>query len=310
MQNNAKAQDIFHLGHSIGIDMSFKDAEKISTGIKPDTVKDEKLYLINNFRNALEFNRSNIADTYPEFDFTIILHLNKLILTSWRETWEARLRNVSDEQNFKDDNWETLRDTSVDTSQVENHVIDLIEWYKLNSQVIAPIVRIGILLYRLIEIYPFVAGNKITFLALCDYLLLKYGLSSKAFFSVVRSIDVNEEILFESYKTSKKANDLIFWLETFTYILIKQLIEVKEQLSSYLEEDEKTKSQPFLDLNKRQIKILRYLQNVPVIKREDYCHMMDVSTMTAFRDLSELVRKKLLKVEGRGRGTKYRLSTM
>ena len=75
-------------------------------------------------------------------------------------------------------------------------------------------------------------------------------------------------------------------------------------------EDERAKKQPFLDLNPRQLKVLRYLQNVPYIKREDYCHMMDVSTMTAFRDVNDLVRKKLLKVEGQGRGTKYRLSTM
>jgi len=36
--------------------------------------------------------------------------------------------------------------------------------------------------------------------------------------------------------------------------------------------------------------------------------MMDVSTMTAYRDLTELMEKKLVKLEGQGRGTKYMLS--
>ena len=75
------------------------------------------------------------------------------------------------------------------------------------------------------------------------------------------------------------------------------------------EEEKRNTSQPFLDLNKRQLKILRYLQNIPTVQRDDYCQMMDVSTMTAYRDLNDLVSKKLIKVEGQGRGTKYKLAS-
>jgi hypothetical protein len=31
--------------------------------------------------------------------------------------------------------------------------------------------------------------------------------------------------------------------------------------------------------------------------------------MTAFRDLKDLVRKKLIKLDGKGRGTKYKLAS-
>ncbi len=308
----AKSYDMLHLAHMLGMDITLKDAEKLASGVKLDNfaANDPKIALISNFRNTLEFNRSNIADTYAEVDFTILLHLNKLILTSWRESWDARLRNVNDQINENDDNWITLRDKSVDANDIQNQMIYLVEWYKNASPVITPIVRIGVVLYRLFELAPFVSGNKFTILALADYLLLKNSLSSKVYSSFIRDFDANETKYLESFEMSRKNFDISIWLENFATNIAKDLSEVRENISEYIAEEEKSKNQPFLDLNKRQLKVLRYLQTVPMIKREDYCHMMEVSTMTAFRDLNDLVRKKLIKVDGQGRGTKYRLASM
>ena len=86
------------------------------------------------------------------------------------------------------------------------------------------------------------------------------------------------------------------------------MLETREEMVKTLNEEDKSSKKPFLDLNKRQLKILRYLQTIPTVKREDYVQMMDVSTMTAYRDLTELMEKKLVKLEGQGRGTKYMLS--
>lgn len=309
LTQNAKALDIFHLAHALGVELTLKDAEKIATGMKIESIEDERYHMLVNFRNALEFNRSSISDTYAEMDATILLHLNKLILTSWRESWESRFRNVSDSFRENED-WLELRDTSIQSDKLEESIQDLVEWYK-NSFITMPfLVRIMITLFRLIQIAPFVAGNKLTILAFADYLLLKNGLSSKAFISTIRNFDSNSEKYLEAFKLCNKNFDTTYWLETFTTALTKDLMQTRESISSFIADEEKSKKQPFLDLNKRQLKILRYLQNVAYIKREDYCHMMEVSTMTAFRDLNELVRKKLVKIDGQGRGTKYRLSTM
>jgi len=307
---NSKALDMFHLSHIIDLEVSLKEAEKLASGIKLDSIDQKKSYILSNFRNTLEFNRSNIADTYSEVDFTILLHLNKLILTSWRESWDARFRSLSDELNDQEDDWLSLRDHDINSNKVQNEMISLVEWYKGASSKMSSIVRIGILIYRLFEIAPYVSGNKITILALADYLLLKNGLSSKIYSSFIRDFDTNEVKYIDAFQLSKKNYDITYWLETLVNCLIKEANEVKDNISLYIVDEEKSKQQPFLDLNKRQLKILRYLQTVPMIKREDYCHMMEVSTMTAFRDLNDLVRKKLIKVEGQGRGTKYRLISM
>jgi Fic family protein len=310
LNTEAKSLDMFHLGHMLDLDITLKDGEKLAAGVRLDSISDDRAYMLSNFRNTLEFSRSNASDSYAEVDMTILLHLHKLIVTSWRETWDARFRNISDEVDQKSDNWVALRDESIPNEQVESQMAELISWYRDVTPILTPLVRIGILLYRIIEIYPYVAGNKLTIIAIADYLLLKNGLSTRSFMSVVKDFVSNEEKYIEAILMSKKNFDLTIWLETFSAGIIKDLIEVRENLSEYLKEDEKSKKQPFLDLSKRQLKVLRYLQTVPLIKREDYCHMMEVSTMTAFRDLHDLVRKKLLKVEGKGRGTKYRLASM
>src|SRR5690606_7281425 len=116
---SAKSQDVFHFGHILGLDMTLKDAEKIAGGLRLDSFKDQNAYILSNFRNTLEFNRSNIADTYSELDFTALLHVNKLITSSWRESWDARFRNVSDEFIDKDE-WSGFRDQAIDGAQVQN----------------------------------------------------------------------------------------------------------------------------------------------------------------------------------------------
>lgn len=306
---NAKTQDIFHLGSILGLEMTLKDAEKIAGGLRLDAFKDQNAYILSNFRNELEFNRSNIADTYSELDFTVLLHVNKLITSSWRESWDSRFRNQGDEFIDKD-SWTSLRDESIEGSQVQGLMIDLVEWYKSLAPSMAPIVRVAILLYRITEIAPFYTDNMLTIIGLSDYLLVKNGFAGKIYSSFLRAFNTNKDAYIEAFQASKNANNLEFWVENFVDKLIKELSATKEEIGKLTEDDEKSKNQPFLDLNKRQLKILRYLQTVPLIKREDYCHMMEVSTMTAFRDLNDLVRKKLIKVDGKGRGTKYRLSSM
>lgn len=305
-----KSQDLFHFAHILGVELTLKEAERISMGNKPEEIKDERAYLIQNFRNAIEFNRSNISDTYGEFDSTILLHLNKLVLASWRETWDARFRRPGDEIKDQHDTWLSFRDSNVADIKVESEAINLIDWYKNAIPVLPGVVRIAIAIFRLIELAPFVTGNKYTILAVGDYLFLKNGLSAKAYSSFIKIADQESETLMKAFDFSAQNYSLDYWLEVFSDCIIKDLTNTKEKINEFVVEEEKSKKQPFLDLNKRQLKVLRYLQNVPTIRREDYCHMMECSTMTAFRDMADLVRKKLLKVDGVGRGTKYRLTSM
>jgi Fic family protein len=308
---NAKALDLFHLANMIGTEITIKDAERLAETRRLDVNNSEMSYILINFRNALEFTRSNASDSYSELDLAVILHLHKLVLTNWRESWEANFRQLEGKlSNEWGDDWIDYRDTGISPSQIEDEINSLIEWYKSSMPTVNPLVRIGLTIERLIEICPFTVGNKHTIIAIADYLLYKNGFASKTFTSVVRNFDLRNQKYLTAVDLSRKNFDSSIWLEAFVEGQLKNLTDALENISVYIVEDEKSKQQPFLDLNKRQLKVLKYLQTIPTIKREDYCQMMDVSTMTAFRDFDDLVRKKLLKVEGRGRGTRYRLTSM
>jgi Fic family protein len=293
LAQTAKTLDVFHLGHFLELDMTLKDADKIASGMKLDHLKDDNAYKLKNFRDALDFSRSQMSDSYAEVDLNTIMHFHKMIMNGWKKGWESSFRNQE-----------------IDNDKIEYELYELIEWYKSVTITITPVVRIGIFIYRFIELYPFAFGNKLTILSYTDYLMFKNGFASKVYSSVLKIFNSNEMKFFEAMDYSRKNFDLAIWLEIFTHAMFRDLMEIRENVSEFIKEEEKSKDQPFLDLNKRQLKVLRYLQTVPMIKREDYCHMMEVSTMTAFRDLNDLVRKKLIKIEGQGRGTKYRLASM
>jgi predicted HTH transcriptional regulator len=307
---NTKINELFFIANSLGLDYSLKDAEKVITGICPENENDKRIQLLFNFKSIIEFNRSNFIDIHGEPDLDLLKKLNQLICENIFNILEAKIREGNDSLVTKYDNWIILRDKDITNEHVTDEMEELIMWNKDNSPYVNGLIRYLILIFNLIDIAPFVAANKFTILALADLLFYKYGLSTKIFTSTNLCFLLNEDKVIQTFAIAKTNQDCSLWVQEVLNLIIKSLQKTQEELQLYIMEEEKSKKQPFLDLNKRQLKILRYLQNVPNIKREDYCHMMEVSSMTAFRDLDDLVRKKLIKVEGKGRGTKYRLASL
>jgi ATP-dependent DNA helicase RecG len=60
-----------------------------------------------------------------------------------------------------------------------------------------------------------------------------------------------------------------------------------------------------LGLNERQIKAIQYIQEKGMITNREYQKLCATSWDTAYRDLSELVQKSILRREGKGRSTHY-----
>lgn len=309
MGEKSKALNLFHLAHMLGVDITLNDAEKLAEGRKLP-LEDARGHILTNFRNVLEFNRSNVADSYLDLNTAILMHLNKIVLTSWRESWDVKLRFGGEPLDANLDNWVKWASTDMSPTTLQTELSELLEWFTLHTAQVNHILRLGVLIFRLIELMPFISGNKLTIIALSDFLLTRFGYTGKSFVPVTRNFDLYADEYFEAWDLAKRSGDLTLWLERFVRNLAKDIEESKTEAERVIgEEEERSSKQPFLDLNKRQLKILRYLQTIPTVKREDYCQMMDVSTMTAFRDLNELVRRKLLKIDGQGRGTKYMLAS-
>jgi hypothetical protein len=304
LELKSKSVNMFHLAHMIGVDLTIKDAEKAVEGKKIAT-NDARGTIMNNFRNCMDFVRSNGTDSYIDLDVNMLLHFNKILLTEWKELWEAKFRTSNEELDSSLDNWAQLRDQDLKSFGINERLNEIFDWYKLNVGKVHPLIRIAIILYELMRAAPFAHLNEITIITVTDYLFQKNGYLTKTFLPIVREFDLHESENIELWnKVSENDGDLSQWLERFLQNLGSGIAEDRERIVELTMSDRSAK-QPFLDLNRRQLKILRYLQTIPTVKREDYVQMMEVSTMTAFRDLSDLVEKKLIRIEGQGRGTKY-----
>jgi len=301
-----KAINMFHIAHIIGVDLTVKDAKKASEG-KRIVTEDARGTILNNFRNILEYINSNAFE--QEIDQNTLLHINKILLNDWKESWEVKFRTGDTPPDQTLDTWHHLVRNDIGTNEIQSSVLQILDWYRINKG-LPDVLRIAIVVYQFIRIQPFAVLNKLSIIALTNLLFLKCGYRFNAYLSVSHLFDNNEVAFTKTieYVINAEENQTI-WLEKFLQSLVDAVSESKTIISGHLEEAQSSSKQPFLDLNKRQLKILRYLQTIPTVKREDYVQMMDVSTMTAFRDLNSLVKKQLLKVEGKGRSTKYLLST-
>jgi Fic family protein len=309
LTNQAKAIDIFHIAHMLKVDMTISEAEKFIKTPEIEIAEIPKGNILYNFKNTLDFNRSGSTEVFTELDTGLILHLNKLMQHEWRETWEANLRSFNDQIDGRWDSFIGFVDNSIKPAEIADELDSLIEWYKYSIPSITPLVRIAIVFYRLIEIAPFAGANKFVTISIIDSLLYANGYGGKIYASIARTVDANEERFLKILEVVKRTHEISHFIDLFISCVSEDMSKTREIVNEFKIKEEKTKEQPFLDLNKRQLKIIKYLQTVPTIQREDYCHMMDVSTMTAFRDLKDLVRKKLIKLDGKGRGTKYKLAS-
>ncbi|BCX14035.1 MAG: hypothetical protein KatS3mg085_567 [Candidatus Dojkabacteria bacterium] len=307
--NEVKLKNIFFIASILGIpQFTIKDAQKFlnSKGFVAESLDYQVLH---NSINAFEFNKSALADTFNQTDESALLHINRLLILNWRDNWDARFRNFHEKVDETFDRWISLRDTQINDDERIRRYKELLQWFSDVKNDFPFWIKFSRFVFESIRLAPFIAGNQLTTIIASDFILYKNGYSTKLYMSTAEMFALNQQRIIETYQAAV-INGESYWHENFLQIVLDYFLILRKNLNKFLASQEKAKSQPFLELNKRQIKILKYLQSVPTIKREDYCHMMEVSTMTAFRDLNDLVDKKLLKVEGKGRATKYKLATM
>lgn len=307
LEHEAFIENMMHTSNMLGIPQTFKDIEKF-TEMKIEIGDDVQKKILNNYRNVHEYLKANETNNYIDINVNMLIHINKLLIYGWKDEWEAGLRNDEKVNLLYDDLGEFL-DTDIGLMNIHDEVQENIDWYKNNITRIHPMIRISVLIYRLIRIMPFRNLNKLSIIATAHFLMQKNRYFYNTPISLVKIFDKHKELTLNSLRTSMhdENENMTAWLETFTGMIADEFGELLSKVEHMEEAANKHEDKPFLNLNKRQLKILRYLQSIPTVKREDYIQMFDVSTMTAYRDLNALVKKKLLKIEGEGRATHYKL---
>ncbi|TRZ89278.1 MAG: DeoR family transcriptional regulator [Methanosarcinales archaeon] len=88
--------------------------------------------------------------------------------------------------------------------------------------------------------------------------------------------------------------------QSYFYVTFRQSLEYLK-----MSESEKRIEPDFSMLNERQQKAMNYVKKNGNITNKEYVEINNISRETAKRDLSDLVEKSVLKIEGKGRGMYY-----
>ncbi|MCL4338070.1 Fic family protein [Patescibacteria group bacterium] len=170
-----------------------------------------------------------------------------------------------------------------------------------------PVVKAGITHYELVRIHPFLDGNGRTARAVATLVLFLENYDIKKFFSLEEYYDRDALRYYDALKSAAGGN-LTSWLEYFTEGLAIELTRIKEKvqrLSTDIKLKEKLGGKQVF-LSERQIAVMEYIQRVGYLSNQGFEDLFpNISEDTILRDLHDLMKKGIIKKEGKTKASRY-----
>ena len=192
------------------------------------------------------------------------------------------------------------------------HVVQFFDWHQsLDAKETHPIITAAITKAYLESLELFKVGNEIT-ANLVTYLCLKsLGYSFKDYLCLEDYFQKTKRQYEEMLKTlSEKNPDYTGWLEYFTEGLAIELTRIKEKvqrLSIVIHLKEKLGGKQVF-LSERQITMMEYIQRVGYVQNQTFKDIFPkISEDTILRDLHDLMKKGIIKKEGKTKAARYTL---
>ena len=280
--NESTIDSLFYIGKVLFPKMTRLDAKKLSKA------RDMPEYLIiTNYRKCLEYIRYQAE--FSPLTSQVANHINKLICENIIENWQPR--NPISKSKYN---------SEYDLTQIKIEEIDTIEnIIMLTHKSNLSILRSSEIFQYTILYKPFIALNDITAFALLTYECVRFYQKSAYILSFPKVL-LSEEGLDDIIESKDVLNILVSGI-------FSEISDLKDRILKHSYQDKVDKNSLYANLSERQLAVLRYLQNNPTINRRQYMKLFKVSTMTAFRDLDDLVQKRIIRVKGIGRGTYYEI---
>lgn len=300
-----------HYGtHLEGNELSLVEAAKVLEGGEI-VARERDIQEVINYRNVLKFiDEQTEKNEYSESQLKKIhfLTVNRLIAKDksgeYRQSQVVLRNSLTGEISFKPPNF----------IEVPSLVEDFLSW--LNSQKakeVHPIIRAAITHYTLVAIHPFVEGNGRVARAFATHVLFSEGWDIKRFFSLEEYFDKDAESYFgalmqiSNQSPNLSERDLTPWIEYFSKALAIELTRIKEKVRK-LSVDLKLKGRlgRQVALSERQMKLVEYLEEYKEITVPQARQILPmVSDDTILRDLKDLVKKGIIKKEGKTKAARY-----
>ncbi len=303
-------QRTVHYGtHLEGNELSFQEAVKVLEGEKI-LAKDRDIQEIINYRQVMKYIGSLKGKKYTEEQLKKIHHLTCARIVEKKNQGKYRQSQVV----LRNSQTGEIAFRPPPAVEVPYLIKDFLTWLNdSKAKELHPVLRAGIAHYILVAIHPFVEGNGRTARAFATLILFLEGFDIKRFFSLEENFDKDSASYFgaliatSSQGSDLDKRDLTGWLEYFTDILAIELNRIKERVRK-LSVDSKLRRRigKQVALSERQMRLVEYLEeNQEITTSEARKVLSMVSDDTILRDLKDLIKKGIVKKEGKTKAAKY-----
>lgn len=292
-----------HYGtHIEGNELSLLQVQKVLDGERI-VARERDVQEVINYRAALDFMAEHRDEEMTE---SLILKLHKIVVKNVLDSEELgkfRSKEVVIRNSITGD----VSFRPPKAIEVAWQIKDLLEFIQ-NEHEVHPVLKAGIVHYEFVRIHPFLDGNGRVGRALSTYVLFREGYDIRQFFSLEEHFDSDPVAYYSALKSvSEYKGDQTEWLTYFTEVVAAELSKIKDRIEA-ISIDSKLKQRlggPVM-LSERQLRIIEYVQKVGYFENKMFPSMFPmVSEDTVLRELQDLVKKGILKKQGRTKGVKY-----
>jgi len=324
-QKEAETATIHHGTHIEGNELSFTQAQDVLEG-KEIVAGERDVQEIINYRNVLDYidketgerekgkakrgEKKDLIYTEKQILKIHALAMEKILVDEQRGKFrkvQVILRNAqTGEVVFR----------PPPSAEVPFLIEEFSQW--LNSKEgkeIHPVIRSAISHYVISSVHPFTDGDGRTARGFATLILFAEGYDIKRLFSLEEYFDKNA---FDYYEALRKTDltcepsfydrELTGWIEFFTKALAIELTKVKEKVRK-ISLDGKIKERlggKQIALNDRQMKIVEYIEARKEVTMKELKPLLPmISEDTILRELSTLIKQKLIKKRGSRKAAKY-----
>jgi len=304
---------LIHSAHSSthieGNSLTLEEVSQLALGREISAIRKDKQEVLN-YLQVL----SNLEKYIPKEKFAIqlILQINENLVKKTLNRAEDKgvFRNRQVVVGFKDSEGRTVITFQPPrTKDVPKLVQSFLDWLnESGTQLMNPILTAGIAHYEMVRIHPFVDGNGRTARTLATLLLLMQKFDAKRFFALDDYYDSDRMAYYAALKSvDPKTINITKWMEYFCEGVAFSVNRVKEKVLAISGSKKVTASLEQVALTKRQMQIVETISRTGKITSKEMQAMFKVTPQAVHKEMKKLMKIKVVKLIGKGRGAYYEL---
>jgi len=274
--------------------------------LKPENIRDTEREVLN-YNTALVWLEKKLRKSPAitvTHDFIHRIHalvMDKLMITSQLTGYRNRPVFVNDPRAQQTVYWPP------DHQDVFSLMEDLVGYVNDNQNKIDPLILAGLFHKQFVVIHPYADGNGRTVRLTNKALLASMGLDTLSLFSFENYYNQNVTKYFEyvgekgNYYDFINKIDFTPWLVYFTGGIIDELLRVTKELDKEI-------ATPKTAITIDQKIILDYIDSNGFITDKIYSSLTKRAKATRNLDFRKLIALDLIKMEGKGKGTYYKIA--